>query len=222
MIRTLLADGNDTFRLGVRTALEKQPSGATIDEARDRAQLMMSLRSRDYGLIIIDPLLTGGTGEGLIRQVCALAPKSNILVFTAMDELVYGSRVIRSGARGYLPKTCSAEDLTTAVARVGSGKMHISRVLSEEIANNLYEGVVRPLHDQLTERELQVFSMLVCGTKVTEVAKNLHLSVKTISTHKIRIMGKLRVTSLSEMIQYAIAQRLLESCKTRCASFCKN
>jgi DNA-binding NarL/FixJ family response regulator len=222
MIRMLLADSNATVRLGVRAALSKEKMCIAIDEVGNRSQLLMNLRSHDYEVLMMDPALAGGTGEGLVRQARAIAPKSNILVFTTMEELVYGVRVLRSGVKGYLMKTCSTEELTTAVARVGTGKFHISPMLSEEIANNLYEGAPAKLHDLLTERELQVFSLLVCGKRITESAQLLHLGVKTISTHKIRILNKLKISNLSEMIQYAISQGLMESCKTRCSSTCIN
>jgi DNA-binding NarL/FixJ family response regulator len=218
----LLADKNPTVRLGVRAALHSGNMCVAIDEVEDRTQLMMRLRSRDYELLVIDPVLSGGTGESLIRQASTIAPKSNILVFTAMDELVYGARVLRSGAKGYLMKSCSTEELATAVEKVGKGRIHISPVLSEEIANRLYEGASGTLHNRLTERELQVFSLLVCGKRIVEAAEKLHLSVKTVSTHKVRIMRKLEINNLSEMIQYAISQGLMESCKTRCSSPCNN
>jgi DNA-binding NarL/FixJ family response regulator len=105
---------------------------------------------------------------------------------------------------------------------VGKGRMHLSPTLSQEIATSLYEGESRKLHDHLSERELQVFSLLVSGQKITQAAEKLHLSVKTISTHKIRIMKKLKVNNMSEMIQYAISQGLIDGCKTRCSSFCVN
>lgn len=222
MIRMLLADSNHTFRLGVRTALINESMCVSIDEVTDRTQLMMNLRSRDYELLMIDPLLGGGTGEGLIKQVRTVAPKSNILVFSTLDETIFGMRILRNGAKGYLMKACSTAELATAVHRVGSGKMHISPLLTSEIANYLSADRAGKPHDRLTERELQVFSLLVCGKKITEAAQSLHLSAKTISTHKIRIMRKLKISNLSEMIQYAISQGLIESCKTRCASFCTN
>lgn len=220
MNRMLVADSNDVFRMGVRAALSKGHAHLAVDEAKDRAELMMNVRSYEYDLLMIEPLLAGGTGEGLIRQVCAIAPKSKVLVVTDMEELIYGVRVIRSGARGYLMKTCSKEELSAAVTRVGSGRMHISSLLSEEIADELCNGRSGKLHDRLTERELQVFSMLVSGKTITETAAKLYLSVKTVSTHKVRILRKLNIRNLSEMIQYAISQSLMESCKTRCASFC--
>jgi DNA-binding NarL/FixJ family response regulator len=220
MLRILLADKNSTVRVGVRSTLRKGKVCVAVDEVEDRTQLMENLRSRDYEVLMIDPVLAGGTGESLIRQARAIAPKSNILVFTSMDELIYGARVVRSGAKGYLMKSCSTEELTTAVTQVGQGRMHISPLLSEEIANHLYHGESGKLHDRLTERELQVFSLLVCGKRISEAAQQLHLSVKTVSTHKIRIMQKLGISNLSEMIQYAISQGLMESCKTRCSAFC--
>jgi DNA-binding NarL/FixJ family response regulator len=222
MIRMLLADSNGTFRLGIRTMLGKENMHLTIDEVENRAELMMKLRSCEYEVLMVDPLLAGGTGEGLIKHMSAIAPKSNILAFTTMDEVTHGLRVIRSGAKGYLMKTCSSDELKNAVTRVGSGRMHISSVLSEEIASHLFKTAPDKLHNTLTEREWQVFSMLVWGKTITETGREFCLSVKTISTHKVRLMRKLKVTNTSEIVQYAISQDLMKSCRTRCLSFCTN
>jgi DNA-binding NarL/FixJ family response regulator len=222
MLRILLADKNSTARMGVQSTLRKGNLCVAVDEVEGRADLMTNLRSRDYEVLMIDPVLAGGTGESMIRQACAIAPKLNILAFTSMDELVYGARVLRSGARGYLMKSCSTEELTAAVAQVGRGRMYISPQLSEEIATGFYEGGSGKLHERLSERELQVFSLLVCGKKITEVAQQLYVSAKTVSTHKIRIMNKLQIENASEMIQYAISQGLMESCNTRSFSSCVN
>lgn len=215
----LLADCNEAVRLGVKSTLSKGRVQVVIDEAKDGMQLMASLQSRDYELLMIDPVLDRSPTEGLIRRMRDIAPASNILVFTEMEESLFGMRTIRSGARGYLMKSCSTEELINAVTRVGEGRMHISSLLSEEITKQFCN--IRPVkpHDQLTDRELQVFSMLVCGKSLTEAGQKLCLSVKTISTHKMRIMKKLGISNLSEMIQYAISQNLLEGCETTCKSF---
>jgi DNA-binding NarL/FixJ family response regulator len=220
MIRMLLADGNSTLRLGVRAMLVRGSEVIEIDEVESREQLLMNLRAYDYDVVMIDPALVSGAGEGLIKHIRAIAPGSNILVFTSMDEATFGLRMVRSGAKGYLQTNCSAEELATAVMRVASGRMYIGPVLSEEIANQLCKVKPDKPHHSLTERELQVFSMLVFGKTITETADELCLSVKTISTHKIRLMRKLKICNLSEMIQYAISQDILEGSGTRYSSFC--
>jgi DNA-binding NarL/FixJ family response regulator len=126
-------------------------------------------------------------------------------------------RAIRCGAKGYVMKSRPADELLAAASRVSAGKVHMSEALAEEVALNTWEGKPTSLHESLSDREYLVFAMLVCGKSVTSIAATLHLSIKTISTHKARAMVKLRCKSLSDMIQYCIGHNLSAECRARCA-----
>lgn len=215
MIRTLVADRSETMRLGLRALFDKQSGKFTVMEAASRGDLMARIGEGDCQLVVVEPLLCGGAGEALIRQIRRVSPRANVLVYTDLDELKFGIRAIRSGAKGYLMKSCSSSELLTAASRVSAGKVHMSEALAEEVALNVWENRAELPHHDLSEREKQVFSMLVCGRTVTNIANMLHLSVKTISTHKARAMVKLGCKSLSEMVHYAIAKNLKEECEAR-------
>lgn len=216
MIRTVVADRNETMRLGLRALLDKQNGKFEVEEAGSRGDLLAKIQGDECHLVVVDPLLCGGSGEALIRQIRRVAPRSNVLVYTDLDELKFGVRAIRSGARGYVMKSCSSTELVAAASRVSAGKMHMSEALAEEVALGVWEKRTYPEHNGLSEREMQVFSMLVCGRTVTNIAASLHLSVKTISTHKARAMAKLSCKSLSDLVHYAIARNLKEECEARC------
>jgi DNA-binding NarL/FixJ family response regulator len=218
MIRMLVADGNDTMRLGIRSVLNEHGRCMVIDEVSSTTELFMRLRARDYELVMVEPMLCGETGPRFITQLREIAPQTNILVFTALDEKSYGLRVIRNGAKGFLMKTCSADELVTAVDRVGQGKIHISTALAEEFAVALSREANQTLHASLSHRELETFSMLACGRTITEIANGLQLSVKTVSTHKARTMAKLQISSLSELVRYAVSQGMMEDCHAICST----
>jgi DNA-binding NarL/FixJ family response regulator len=217
MLRVLVADGNETMRLGIRSILGEGRDGITIDEVAEHEQLLMHLGSREYDVVLVDPMLAGGTDRFLIEQMIGLAPAARILVLSDADELVHGEAAIRAGAKGYLMKTCSIKDLTTAVARVSRGDIYTSHELAVEVVMNRNRACFPETpHDRLTQRERQVFAMQVCGMPVKDVASRLKLSTKTVSTHKARAMLKLGTNTFTEMVQYAIAQGILEDCKARC------
>lgn len=213
----LVAEHNDTIRLGIRSVLDRHGKLMTVDEVSSKEELMVRLDARGYELILIEPTLCGGTPDNLIKQVCQTSPQANVLVFTGLDEMTFGTRAIRSGAKGYLMKTCSTAEFLTAVERVRQGKTHISTALAEECAINLYKGEGNKAHEFLSDRELETFAMLVCGNSISQIAAVLERSVKTISTHKARAMSKLQVTSLSELIHYAISQGLMDKCQAQYA-----
>ena len=219
MIRTVVADRSETMRLGLRALFDKQPGKFAVTEAASRGDLLDRIGKEDCQLVVVEPLLCGGSGEALIRQIRRLSPQANVLVYTDLDELKFGIRAIRSGAKGYVMKSCTSTELLTAASRVSVGKVHMSEALAEEVALTAWEKRAEDRHEDLSEREMQVFSMLVCGRTVTNIAHTLYLSVKTISTHKARAMAKLGCKSLSELVHYAIAKNLKEECEARCSGW---
>jgi DNA-binding NarL/FixJ family response regulator len=134
-----------------------------------------------------------------------------VLILTMHDEEQYAVRSIRAGAQGYLTKESAGTQLVTAIRRVASGRPYISTQVAEQLALNIMTPNKDMPHTQLSDREFEVFNMLVSGKSLTEIGEHLHLSVKTVSTHKTRIMQKMQMHSLSEIIQYAVAHQLLNS-----------
>jgi DNA-binding NarL/FixJ family response regulator len=215
MLRTLVADRDDTVRAGVHALLSMQSFSVSIEEVRSRDDLLVYAETGRFNLIIVEPLIDDGPSDALIRQLCAVAPHPNVLVFTALDELNHGVRAISCGAKGFLMKNCSVDEFLHAVERVRNGRTRISSALAEKCVKRKATDFSNSLRDTLSEREIDVYSMLITGKKVTEIARLLHLSAKTISTHKVRIFSKVSCKNLSEMINHAIAHELIGQCRAR-------
>lgn len=217
MIQMLVADRSETMRLGVCTLFSKESRDTVVCEATSRSDLISKLLSEQYNVVLVDPVLAAGSEETFLRQIRAVAPRAHVLVYTELDELHFGMRAIRCGVKGYVMKSRPALELLTAASRVSAGKIHMSERLAEEVALHMWEGKETAPHELLSDREYLVFAMLVCGRSVSRIAATLNLSIKTISTHKARAMVKLRAKSLSDLIQYSIANNLTAACRERSA-----
>jgi DNA-binding NarL/FixJ family response regulator len=216
MIRLVVADRNETMRLGMKALFERASARFQVWEAADRASLLNQVSNNNCNLVIMEPLLCAGTGEALIRQVRRESPNVNVLIYTELDERKHGVRAIRSGARGYVMKSSPSAELLSAVDRVVSGRMHLSDALAEEVALSAWSDRPDLPHETLSEREKIVFAMLVCGGSVKSIAATLNLSSKTVSTHKARTLVKMRCKSLSELVEYAISNGLKEEFEAQC------
>lgn len=219
MIRTLIVEECSVARLGIHSMLGGHADELEIDEAGSRVEVMTKLCARYYELIILEPKMSGGTPAGLIRQLREHSPWSDLLVFTALDELTFGVGAIRHGAKGYLMKTCTRDEFHTAVRRVGGGRIYLSQALAAEFATGLrkYDTRKKP-HESFSQREFQVFAMAVCGLTPAESAHVLQLSAETVGALRRSVMGKLRTSTPHEMVEYASAHHLLDACRsTSCA-----
>lgn len=217
-MKTLVADRDDTIRAGIRSILDMQSDVSVIDDVKSRSDLMQKAKSLRYDLIIVEPVLDTAKGDLLIKSLREAAPGSNVLVFTILDELPHGVHAITSGAKGFLMKTCSVGEFLTAVRRVGRGNAHISSTLAEKCTQINTLNPKSMGFGTLTEREIDVYSMLVAGKKGTEIARLLKLSPTTVSTHKGRALSKLSCSTLSELVKHAIAHELVEKCRTHCGA----
>jgi len=215
LISVLVADRDDAVRAGIGAVLDRHAERFLIDEARTANELIQKLPARQYDLVILEPLFGRQNSEELIKTVREIAPHSNLLVFTVLDELTHGIHAITSGAKGFLVKTCSIDEFTTAAQRVRSGRIHISPLLAEKFALQIRSGLVASPYESLTERELEVYAMLVCGKRTSEIASHLQLSPKTVSTHKSRIFSKFGLYTLTGLVYYAISHGLMADCRSR-------
>ena len=216
MIRTLVAEADPVARLGIRAILGMGADALEIDEAGSHAALLERLRERYYELIIVEPAMRGA-GESLVRRLRELSPWSDILVFTALDELAFGIEAIRQGAKGYLMKTARQDELKAAVRRVAAGKPYLSKVLSEEFAAGARKHDTRKKpHEGLGKREFQVFSLAVCGMTVLESAQILGLSAETVGGLKRSVMDRLQAPMPQDLVAYAMAQGIDADCRATC------
>jgi DNA-binding NarL/FixJ family response regulator len=219
MIRTLIVEESGVARLGIHSLLGSHANSLEIDEASSRMELITKLCARYYELIIVEPKMSGGTSASLLRQLRENSPWSEVLVFTALDELTFGVDAIRNGAKGYLMKTCTGEQFRTAVKRVAGGRVYLSAALAAEFATGLrkYDMRSKP-HDTFSKREFQVFSMAVCGMTPIESAHILQTGADTIGAFRRSVMAKLNESTLHGMVQYATAHGLIDECRATCSA----
>lgn len=182
-----------------------------VGEAVNGFEVLAKVREGGFDLLLLDLSMPGRSGIELIRQIKSEAPKLPILVLTMHEEEQYAVRTIRAGARGYLTKESAGTQLLSAIARVASGRPYISAEVAEQLALEIMEPHDSLPHERLSNRELEIFKLLVHGKSITEIADSLHLSVKTISTHKTRMLQKMRMHSLAELVQYAVAQNMIST-----------
>ena len=209
MIRILIADDHTIMREGLKRILEGIEDIQVIGEAFDGHDTLEKARLGNFDVLLMDLSMPGRSGVDLIRQINDEMPKLPILILTMHEEEQYAVRAIRAGARGYLTKESAGTQLVTALRKVASGRPYISIEVAEQLAMSAMPADNNLPHTSLSDREFEVFSHLVKGKSITEIAELLHLSVKTVSTHKTRIMLKMERNTLSDLVQYAVANKLL-------------
>lgn len=207
MIRVLIADDHSIIREGLRQILAANPTIEVVGEASNGQETLEALGRAHPNILILDLAMPGRSGIDLIKQVRTEHPKTAILVLSMYKEDQFAVRAIRAGASGYLTKECAGGELLTAVQRIVGGKLYISAAVAECLAQDLQTDG-KPMHARLTDREFQIFGLLVAGDPVTRIANELSLSVKTVSTHKARILEKLQIDSTADLVRYAIEHRL--------------
>jgi DNA-binding NarL/FixJ family response regulator len=210
VIRIVLADDHTIVREGLKQLLLAADGLEIVGEARDGHEAMKAVRELDFDLLLLDMSMPGKSGIELIKQVRAEKPKLRILILSMHEERQYAIRAIRAGASGYLTKESASRQLVEAIRKVASGGAFISAEVAEQLALGAMPDAKGALHESLSDREFQVFRMLAEGKSVSDIAERLHLSVKTVSTHKANILQKMRMETVGDLIRYALAHRLVE------------
>jgi DNA-binding NarL/FixJ family response regulator len=208
MIRVVIADDHQILREGLKQLLLGAGDLDVVGEAADGNEVLHRIRTLELDVLLLDMSMPGKSGVELIKQVKAERPKLRIMILSMHEEHQYAVRAIRAGASGYLTKESAAAQLTAAIRKVAAGGAFITPEVAERLALDAMPNAEGPLHAALSDREFQVFNLLVSGLTVTEIAARLHLSAKTVSTHKARLMEKLQVDSNAELVHYAVKHRL--------------
>lgn len=209
MIDLLIADDHALFREGLRQILSDQPDISVCGEAVDGDSLLKQLRERQCGVLVLDISMPGHNGLGLIGEIRALRPDLPILVLSMHQEQQFAVQAIRAGANGYVTKASSSGELLEGIRRVARGGLYVSEQVVERLAADVQKAGLLPPHADLTEREFQIFHLLVGGDRVSDIARRLALSEKTVSTHKSQIQRKLGVHSVASIVRYAIQHGLV-------------
>lgn len=210
MIRILIADDHAIVRQGVRQVLAFAPDLEVVAEARDGWEVVEHLRRGGIDLLITDMSMPGPHGVDLVKRVKDEHPRLPVMVLTMHGEAQITARVLKAGAAGYLTKDSEPEVLIAAARKVAAGGRHIDPALAEKLVfETSLAGEQRP-HELLSNREYEVLVRIARGESLNDIAESLHISAKTISTHKARLMQKLNLHSTAELVRYALQNGLGE------------
>jgi DNA-binding NarL/FixJ family response regulator len=211
MIRVVLADDHAIVREGLKRIIGDVTDFTVAGEAADGTQVMQRVRELEFDVLVLDLSMPGRSGMELIKLVKAEKPKLRILVLSMHQETQYAVRAIKSGASGYLTKESAPAQLEAAIRKIAGGGAYISAEVAEQLALGAMPGASdAPPHESLSDREFEVFRLLVAGDAVTDIANKLNLSVKTVSTHKANLMQKLGLHNQTELVRYALKHGLAD------------
>jgi DNA-binding NarL/FixJ family response regulator len=209
MIRVLVADDHAVVRRGLLQILEEAPAIVVAGEASTGRQVLQAVQKHDYDVLVLDMAMPEGGGLEVLRQLQSLKPDLPVLILSVYPERQYALRTLKAGAAGYLTKESAPEELIAAIRKVAQGKKYVTQSLAEKLAAALGDESEEP-HKALSDREYQAMCLLAAGKTVTEIATELSLSVKTISTYRARILDKLNLKNTAEIIRYALERGLVE------------
>ena len=207
MTRVLLVDDHPIVRLGIRHILTDRMAAVTIGEAADVSGGLKQARAGQWDVVVLDITLSGESGLDLLKQLRQERPTLPVLILSIHPASQFAARVLRAGAKAYVVKDAAPRDLVDAI----EGVMRGQRFVSGEADGGFGKGGARTAHDALSDREYQVLRMLGSGRRVSEIGKELGLSVKTVSTYRTRVLEKLEMTTNAELMRYAIENKLLDS-----------
>ena len=208
-IRVLIVDDHAMVRRGLRALLADEFRGAAFGEAADAPQAVEQLRKKEWDVALLDITLPGKSGLDLLKELKAEWPGLPVLVLSGHKEDQFAVRVLKAGAGGYVTKESAPEELAKAVRKVLAGGRYVSPALAEKLALGVNKDLTRNLHETLSDREYDVMSRIASGRTVTEIAEDMSLSSKTISTYRARVLEKLGVKNSAEIVQYAIRNGLV-------------
>jgi len=209
VIRVLLADDHGLVREGLRGILAKGEDIEVAAEAANGDEVLALVRKQEFDLALLDLSMPGLSGIALIKRLKVEKPKLRILVLSMHGEAQYAARALKAGASGYLTKDSAAAQLLGAIRKIAAGGVQISEAAAAELIGASATGDSPP-HQALSDREYEVLRQIVAGRTITDIAEALSISVKTVSTHKARILQKLNLAGTAELVRYAIEQGLTD------------
>lgn len=209
-MKVLIADDHAVVRYGLREILQEEFSECEISEARNGHEAIERIREGGLDIVLLDITMPGKNGLDVLSEMKRFRPKIPVLVLSMHPEDQYALRALKAGAVGYLTKETAPDELIKAIKTVFQGDKYISTSLAERLASLVQRGVSGPLHESLSDREYQVMRSIASGKTVSQIAKDLSLSVKTISTYRTRIMEKTGMKTNAELTRYALEMGLVD------------
>jgi len=210
MIRIIIADDHAIVREGMKQILSETTDIVVADEAINGQEVLKKVWKNNYDVAVLDITMPHGGGLEILKQIKKGRPKLPVLILSMHPEDQYAVRALKAGAAGYLTKQSIPEELIRAIRKIFQGGKYISPTLAERLASELSSKSDKPPHKTLSDREYQVMLRIASGKTVSEIAGELSLSVKTISTYRSRILDKMKMKTNSELMHYAIKNKLVD------------
>jgi len=209
-MKILIADDHAVFRRGLKETLSEAFPRVVFGEAQTAQETFELAQRQDWNVIILDISMPGRSGLDILDDLRRSRPKIPVLLLTMHPEQQFARRALKAGAAGYLTKDSVPEELKEAIKRISTGGRYVSATLAETLAVDLGRGADLPIHELLSDREFQVLRMIASGKTVKEVADELSLSVKTVSTYRSRILEKTGLKTTADLIRYALQTQLVD------------
>ncbi|MDH7512339.1 MAG: response regulator transcription factor [Clostridiales bacterium] len=210
MIRVLIADDHTLVRKGLRQILLETKKVEVVDEAKDGKETISKVCANKYDVVLLDISFPGRSGIDVLKQLKSYRPKLPVLILSMHPEEQYAVRALRAGASGYLTKESAPSELIEAIRKVAGGAKYITASLADKLASEIGKPSEKLPHEVLSDREYQVMCMIASGKTVKEIAEDLNLSAKTISTHRARILRKMNMKNNAQLTHYAIRCGLVD------------
>lgn len=209
MIAILIADDHAVVREGIKRILGDTEDIQVIAEAENGREAMEKLRTNRVDMVLLDVSMPETNTIELLQELKDRYPKLPVLILSMLPEDQYAIRMLKAGASGYVTKASAADQLISAIRKVSAGGRYVSIELAEKIAFDLNNGNSGPMHESLSDREYQVLCLIGSGKQIKEIADELSLSVKTVSTYRTRILEKMRMNNNAELIHYVVRNELI-------------
>ena len=209
-VRVFIADDHEFIRAGLTSILAAIPDIEVIGEAANGHDVLQALREKTPDALVLDMSMPGLSGLELIKRIKSEWPKQKILVLTMHTNKQYAVRAIRAGAAGFLSKAIASEELVAALRKIVAGRVYISAEIAEELALSQQTDSAGARHSLLSDREYQVLRMIALGKTVSQIASDISLSIKTVSTYRSRVLEKMKMRTTVELMRYAIVNRLVD------------
>jgi DNA-binding NarL/FixJ family response regulator len=210
MLRILVADDHEVVRKGLVKVLAEILQPIKVDEVNNGQEALGKVLKSEYDLVVLDIKMPGKSGLDVLKEIKQHKPQLPVLILSMHPEEQFAIRAMRAGASGYLTKECAGDELVLAVRKALKGERYISGTLAEILAGELTIDSGKPLHEILSDREYQVMLMIASGKPVGAIAKELRLSVKTVSSYRANILLKTRMKNNAEITHYAIQNKLVD------------
>jgi DNA-binding NarL/FixJ family response regulator len=210
MISILIADDHAVVRRGVLQILAEAPDMVAAGEASTGLEVLQAVRQDDFDVVLLDIALPDVSGLEVLKQLQSLKPDLPVLILSMYPERQYAVRALKAGAAGYLTKESAPDELIAAIRQVSQGRKYVTQSLAEKLVAELGGEAEQEPHETLSDREYQVMCLLAAGVTVSEIATELSLSTKTVSTYRTRILDKLNLENTAQIIRYALKRGLVE------------